>query len=106
MNYTKRGSAAGTAVIDGWNKHEHRWHTERDWDDHDHDRDQAGQARERDEPRRRRRRSARAIAGTTSARTRQPPQTPPSLDNLDSLRLIEEVVKGAFIRVARHAAVR
>jgi hypothetical protein len=22
-----------------WDEHEHRWHTERDWDDHDHDRD-------------------------------------------------------------------
>ena len=20
-----------------WDEHEHRWHTERDWDDHDHD---------------------------------------------------------------------
>jgi hypothetical protein len=19
-----------------WDEHEHRWHTERDWDDHDH----------------------------------------------------------------------
>jgi len=23
-----------------WDEHEHRWHTERDWNDHDHDRDQ------------------------------------------------------------------
>jgi hypothetical protein len=22
-----------------WDEHEHRWHTERDWDEHDHDRD-------------------------------------------------------------------
>jgi hypothetical protein len=22
-----------------WDEHEHRWHTERDWDDRDHDRD-------------------------------------------------------------------
>ena len=22
-----------------WDEHEHRWHTERDWDDHDHDHD-------------------------------------------------------------------
>lgn len=22
-----------------WNEDEHRWHTERDWDDHDHDHD-------------------------------------------------------------------
>jgi hypothetical protein len=22
-----------------WDEREHRWHTERDWDDHDHDRD-------------------------------------------------------------------
>ena len=21
-----------------WDEHEHRWHTERDWDEHDHDR--------------------------------------------------------------------
>ncbi len=63
---------------------------ERD-DSHDHDRDQAGQARERDEPRRRRRRSARTIAETTSARTRQSPRTAPSLDSLDSLRLVEEI---------------
>ena len=22
-----------------WDEHEHRWHTERDWDDHDHEHD-------------------------------------------------------------------
>jgi hypothetical protein len=22
-----------------WDEHEHRWHTDHDWDDHDHDRD-------------------------------------------------------------------
>ena len=22
-----------------WDEHEHRWHTEHDWDEHDHDRD-------------------------------------------------------------------
>ena len=22
-----------------WDEHEHRWHTDREWDDHDHDRD-------------------------------------------------------------------
>ena len=28
-----------TGVHRWWDEHEHRWHTERDWDDHDHDRD-------------------------------------------------------------------